>query len=43
LDDVEVALEAKIEIAIVTGCEANIKITMPEDFKRAQKIIEEKT
>ena len=43
LDDVQVALEAKIEIAIVTGCEANIKITMPEDFRRAQKIIEEKT
>lgn len=43
LDDVQVALEAKIKIAIVTGCEANIKISMPEDFKRAQKIIEEKT
>ncbi|MDG1936161.1 MAG: 2-C-methyl-D-erythritol 4-phosphate cytidylyltransferase [Paracoccaceae bacterium] len=43
LDDVQVALESKIEIAIVAGCETNIKITMPEDFNRAQKIIEERT
>jgi 2-C-methyl-D-erythritol 4-phosphate cytidylyltransferase len=43
LDDVQVALDSKIEVAIVAGCETNIKITMPEDFKRAQKIIEERT
>ena len=42
LDDVQLALEANIEVAIVEGCETNIKITMPEDFKRAQKIIEER-
>ena len=40
-DDVQVALASNIEVAIVRGSENNIKITMPEDFERVQKIIEE--
>jgi 2-C-methyl-D-erythritol 4-phosphate cytidylyltransferase/2-C-methyl-D-erythritol 2,4-cyclodiphosphate synthase len=36
-DDVEVARAAGIDVAIVAGDEANLKITAPEDFARAEK------
>ena len=38
-DDVEVALMAGLNVAIVDGCETNIKITYPEDFSRVEKIL----
>ncbi|HGG65843.1 MAG TPA: bifunctional 2-C-methyl-D-erythritol 4-phosphate cytidylyltransferase/2-C-methyl-D-erythritol 2,4-cyclodiphosphate synthase [Rhodobacteraceae bacterium] len=41
LDDVEVALAAGLDVAIVTGDEANMKITHPEDFARAEKMMEQ--
>jgi 2-C-methyl-D-erythritol 4-phosphate cytidylyltransferase/2-C-methyl-D-erythritol 2,4-cyclodiphosphate synthase len=41
LDDVEVALAAGLDVAIVTGDEANMKITMPEDFTRAEQMMEQ--
>jgi len=41
LDDVEVALAAGLDVAIVTGDEANIKITTPEDFARAEQMMEQ--
>ncbi len=36
-DDVEVARAAGLEVAIVPGEEANLKITAPEDFARAER------
>jgi 2-C-methyl-D-erythritol 4-phosphate cytidylyltransferase len=39
-DDVEVARAAGIEVAIVAGDEDNLKITLPADFERAQRILE---
>ena len=39
-DDVEVARAAGIEVAIVDGDEANLKITLPADFKRAERLLE---
>lgn len=39
-DDVAVALAAGLEVAIVAGCENNIKITTPDDFDRAGAILE---
>ncbi len=36
-DDVEVARAAGIEVAIVPGEEANLKLTFPEDFGRAER------
>ncbi len=41
LDDVEVALAAGLDVAIVMGDEANMKITMPEDFTRAEQMMEQ--
>ncbi|WP_457645609.1 bifunctional 2-C-methyl-D-erythritol 4-phosphate cytidylyltransferase/2-C-methyl-D-erythritol 2,4-cyclodiphosphate synthase [Profundibacter sp.] len=41
LDDVEVALTAGLDVAIVTGDAANMKITMPEDFTRAEQMMEQ--
>ena len=41
-DDVEVALAAGIEVALVPGDEDNIKITYPEDFARAARILRER-
>ncbi len=38
-DDVEVARAAGIEIAIVPGDPDNLKITRPEDFARAERIL----
>jgi 2-C-methyl-D-erythritol 4-phosphate cytidylyltransferase / 2-C-methyl-D-erythritol 2,4-cyclodiphosphate synthase len=38
-DDVEVALAAGLDVTIVEGEEENIKITWPEDFARAEKIL----
>jgi 2-C-methyl-D-erythritol 4-phosphate cytidylyltransferase/2-C-methyl-D-erythritol 2,4-cyclodiphosphate synthase len=38
-DDVEVARAAGIEVAIVPGDEANLKITLPEDFERAENYL----
>ncbi|SMX31273.1 bifunctional 2-C-methyl-D-erythritol 4-phosphate cytidylyltransferase/2-C-methyl-D-erythritol 2,4-cyclodiphosphate synthase [Octadecabacter ascidiaceicola] len=39
-DDVEVARLAGLNVAIVQGDARNIKITMPEDFARAAKLLE---
>ncbi|MCP5038595.1 MAG: 2-C-methyl-D-erythritol 2,4-cyclodiphosphate synthase, partial [Rhodobacteraceae bacterium] len=39
-DDVEVARKAGIKVAIVAGDEANLKITLPGDFARAQALME---
>ena len=39
-DDVEVARAAGLEVAIVDGDEDNLKITLPADFARAQRILE---
>ncbi|AXX99746.1 bifunctional 2-C-methyl-D-erythritol 4-phosphate cytidylyltransferase/2-C-methyl-D-erythritol 2,4-cyclodiphosphate synthase [Profundibacter amoris] len=41
LDDVEVALTAGLDVAIVTGDAANMKITMPGDFTRAEQMMEQ--
>ncbi|MDX1780210.1 MAG: bifunctional 2-C-methyl-D-erythritol 4-phosphate cytidylyltransferase/2-C-methyl-D-erythritol 2,4-cyclodiphosphate synthase [Thalassovita sp.] len=38
-DDVEVARAAGVEVAIVPGEENNLKITRPEDFARAERIL----
>ncbi len=38
-DDVEVARSAGLDVAIVEGDEANLKITGPADFKRAEAIL----
>jgi 2-C-methyl-D-erythritol 4-phosphate cytidylyltransferase len=38
-DDVEVARAAGLDVAIVTGCEDNLKITHPADFARAEQIL----
>lgn len=40
-DDVEVALAQGLDVAIVDGDEANLKITYAGDFVRAQKILEQ--
>ncbi|KPD12040.1 bifunctional 2-C-methyl-D-erythritol 4-phosphate cytidylyltransferase/2-C-methyl-D-erythritol 2,4-cyclodiphosphate synthase [Phaeobacter sp. 11ANDIMAR09] len=39
-DDVEVARDAGLEVAIIAGDPDNIKITRPEDFARAARILE---
>ncbi len=39
-DDVEVARAAGLEVAIVEGDPANLKITHPGDFARAEKLLE---
>ncbi|PWJ15872.1 bifunctional 2-C-methyl-D-erythritol 4-phosphate cytidylyltransferase/2-C-methyl-D-erythritol 2,4-cyclodiphosphate synthase [Jannaschia seohaensis] len=38
-DDVEVARAAGIEVAVVQGDEINLKITRPEDFARAERLM----
>ncbi|MCV2865714.1 bifunctional 2-C-methyl-D-erythritol 4-phosphate cytidylyltransferase/2-C-methyl-D-erythritol 2,4-cyclodiphosphate synthase [Defluviimonas sp. WL0075] len=38
-DDVEVARTAGMHVAIVAGAEENIKITWPEDFVRAERLM----
>lgn len=38
-DDVEIALRAGLDVAIVEGHEDNLKITTPSDFARAEKIL----
>ncbi|MCI2398274.1 bifunctional 2-C-methyl-D-erythritol 4-phosphate cytidylyltransferase/2-C-methyl-D-erythritol 2,4-cyclodiphosphate synthase [Aliiroseovarius subalbicans] len=38
-DDVEVARAAGLDVAIVPGDESNLKITRPEDFARAEKLL----
>ncbi|MCA0273687.1 MAG: bifunctional 2-C-methyl-D-erythritol 4-phosphate cytidylyltransferase/2-C-methyl-D-erythritol 2,4-cyclodiphosphate synthase [Proteobacteria bacterium] len=38
-DDVEIALAAGLDVAIVEGEEENIKITWPGDFARAERIL----
>jgi 2-C-methyl-D-erythritol 4-phosphate cytidylyltransferase len=42
MDDVEVALQAGLHVAIVGGSEDNIKITYPEDFDRAANILKDR-
>ena len=39
-DDVEVARASGIAVAIVSGDPDNLKVTLPEDFDRAEKILE---
>ncbi|MBK4217200.1 bifunctional 2-C-methyl-D-erythritol 4-phosphate cytidylyltransferase/2-C-methyl-D-erythritol 2,4-cyclodiphosphate synthase [Paracoccus caeni] len=39
-DDVELALKSGIRVAITPGSEDNLKITWPEDFQRAEKLLE---
>ena len=41
-DDVEVARIAGLDVAITEGDENNLKITMPDDFARAAKILEQR-
>ncbi|TCP63363.1 2-C-methyl-D-erythritol 2,4-cyclodiphosphate synthase [Rhodovulum bhavnagarense] len=41
-DDVEVALGAHLDVAIVRGDEDNLKITHPEDFTRAARVLRER-
>ncbi|MCC1492568.1 bifunctional 2-C-methyl-D-erythritol 4-phosphate cytidylyltransferase/2-C-methyl-D-erythritol 2,4-cyclodiphosphate synthase [Cognatishimia sp. F0-27] len=41
-DDVAVARAAGLDVAIVPGDERNLKITGPEDFRRADRILSEK-
>lgn len=38
-DDVELALAAGVEVAITQGAEDNLKITFPDDFTRAERIL----
>ncbi|NBX42213.1 MAG: hypothetical protein EBR13_01815 [Rhodobacteraceae bacterium] len=38
-DDVEIARRANMTVAITQGCETNIKITLPQDFERAEAIL----
>ncbi len=38
-DDVEVARAAGLDVAIVPGDEDNLKITLPDDFARAERIL----
>lgn len=38
-DDVEIALRAGLAVDIVPGAEDNLKITWPEDFVRAERIL----
>ncbi len=38
-DDVEVARAAGIDVAIVDGCDDNIKLTFPGDFARAEALL----
>ena len=41
-DDVEVAMQAGLSVKIISGHEENIKITIPEDFERASKIMKDR-
>ena len=41
-DDVEVAMQAGLGVKIISGHEENIKITIPEDFERASKIMKDR-
>lgn len=41
-DDVEVARAAGLDVAIVEGDEANLKLTFPGDFARAEAILKER-
>jgi 2-C-methyl-D-erythritol 4-phosphate cytidylyltransferase len=41
-DDVEVAIQAGLDVKIIAGHEENIKITLPEDFERASKIMKDR-
>ncbi len=40
MDDVEVALAAGMDVAIVSGDEANLKITWPDDLVRAERVLD---
>lgn len=41
-DDVEVARAHGLDVAIVAGDEDNLKITLPEDFARAERIMRQR-
>ena len=41
-DDVEIALAAGLDVTLVPGDEENLKITHPEDFARAERILRER-
>jgi len=38
-DDVEIAIAAGIQVKVISGSEANIKITAAEDFERVLKVL----
>jgi len=42
-DDVAVARAAGLDVAIVPGDEANLKVTHPNDFARAQRLLRDQT
>ncbi|MEX5728986.1 2-C-methyl-D-erythritol 4-phosphate cytidylyltransferase/2-C-methyl-D-erythritol 2,4-cyclodiphosphate synthase [Rhodovulum iodosum] len=42
VDDVEVALAAGLDVGIVEGEEDNLKITHPDDFVRAERVLRER-
>lgn len=42
-DDVEVALHAGLQVAIVEGSEDNLKLTYPADFARAEAILKRRS
>ncbi len=39
-DDIEVAIQAGLSVAQVTGSEQNTKITLPQDFERAKHMLQ---
>ena len=39
-DDVEVARAAGLDVVIIPGDEDNLKVTLPDDFERARRILE---
>jgi 2-C-methyl-D-erythritol 4-phosphate cytidylyltransferase / 2-C-methyl-D-erythritol 2,4-cyclodiphosphate synthase len=41
-DDVEVARAAGIDVAIIEGDDDNLKLTFPDDFQRAERILKER-
>ena len=41
-DDVAVARAAGLDVAIVEGCDDNIKLTFPADFARAETILKDR-
>lgn len=40
-DDVELARRAELSVIVTAGCEDNLKLTWPQDFARAARILEQ--